>query len=111
MAKTVPLHQLQIFGILQDLAFSVEVQFVVCHATVMLARPGKYEHLRTLCHAVEQSPERYQCGRQIVPIYVFQTQLAKVYPNTTGQYNMISGIFVSALIILLVVHPLLTCRS
>ncbi len=69
----------------------------------------KYK-LRPLCHEVLQSPERYHWGRQIVPIYVFQTQLAKVYPNTTGQYNMISGIFVSALIIMLVGLQLLPCH-
>ncbi len=39
---------------------------------------------------------------QIVSIFVFQEQLAKVYPNTTGQYNMISALFVGVLIILLV---------
>ena len=39
---------------------------------------------------------------QIVSIFVFQEQLAKVYPNTTGQYNMISALFVGILIILLV---------
>ena len=39
---------------------------------------------------------------QIVQIYVFQTQLAKVYPNTTGHYNMISGVFVGVLVILMV---------
>jgi hypothetical protein len=39
---------------------------------------------------------------QITAIYVFQAQLAGVYPNTTAQYNMISATFVGVLIILLV---------
>ena len=39
---------------------------------------------------------------QITAVYVFQEQLARVYPNTTVQYNMISATFVAALIILLV---------
>jgi hypothetical protein len=39
---------------------------------------------------------------QITSIYVFQAQLARVYANTTAQYNMISATFVAVLIILLV---------